>query len=490
MPEIAGPDKGNDGAAETQDKKPKTALRRRFIRYWILRMGLAAVLCALCIIAIAVGIRGHLATGRMQARSRSIHVSIQNRLLRIETELNALRLSPEDAGRTRLVFWAAECQEELDRLDGSFGSVLAGSFEYRDMQKGWTELSQAIEAVGDLIAANVAPADERALRDAVKEAEVELEVFRGEYAELDNELAGIFADRERHARRWLYMAILTALGTGGLCLWTGLSVLSETSTHSGRPALLDQRIAKAGADPVFLSRMKYLCRERGLETPNGAWTLSVKRIVSNKPTHQCFEVEARNGDQTVPLWGRFYRWPSRVRALTRFMFPMYGQATRRGLTLLKQHGIPAPELIYHQRLRKGPFRAECLVLTEHLGDLQLVKMFVDSEFCLLEEPARRELLRKVVAFLDDVHDAGLYHLRPRHIMGRSLDDPYGKIELCVCDLDKLLIWERAPRPAERYLRWRDRQRMLKRFQRSLEADDFAALEEMMKQHGPDSPAER
>ncbi len=483
MPEIAGPDKGNDGAAETQDKKPKTALRRRFIRYWILRMGLAAVLCALCIVAIAVGIRNHLAAGRMQARSRSIHVSIQNRLLRIETELNALRLSPEDAGRTRLVFWAAECQEELDRLDRSFGSVLAGSFEYRDMQKGWTELSQAIEAVGDLIAANEAPADERALREAVKEAEVELEVFQGEYAELDNELAGLIEGRERHARRWLYMAILTALGTGGLCLWTGLSVLSEAVVHSRRPATLDQIIAQANDAPNFQSRMEYLCRQRGLEVPEGKWTLSVDRIVSSKPTHMCLEAKARKGDRTVLLWGRHYRWPSQVRALTRFTFPMYGQATRRGLALLKEHGIPAPELIYHKRLQGGPFRAGSLVLIEHLGDLRTVKGFVDAEFCLLDEPARRELLRKVVAFLNAVHDAGLYHLRPRHIMGRSLDDPHGEIELCVCDLDKLLIWERAPRLAERYLRWKDRQRMLKRFQRSLEADDFAALEKMMEPRG-------
>ncbi len=467
-----------EGASASPPNNTKTAPGRRRIRHWITRMAVAAGLCSVCFAAILLGLRDCRTAETRQTILRDISGDMEHRLSGIESELQMLKESPSSFDRSRLFFWVSACKDELDELSRRFGPLLSGEIVYEEMMRAWARFESRVGEMGD--GPSEHPVGETDIQEAAIAASVDLEVFEHEFGDLHSAVLAQIASRRRRATQWLNAAMVAAFAAFATCAWTGAVLMSAMTAMNADTDSLAKEVSQVSKSNPFQAKMAYLCRKKGIkENPTSGWTVDIDRVFSHKSSHTHFEAIAQNGDLELRLWGRRYRWGSELRSLPRYPFPMFAEAVGKALTLLKANDIPTPELIYHRHLRKGPFRAGSLVLVEHVGELKPLKEFVDAEFCLLSEPARRNVLRRLAQFIARVHRVGIYHLRPRSIHGLGYDNPNGEVELRLGDMDKLLIWERCPEPIRRWLIWRDRQRLLDRFGRNLNVDDLAALREMV-----------
>lgn len=465
------PDQGPDGAAaqDPENEGAGIARSRKLARKWLARLSLATLLSIFCVIAAGVGVRHYLAATRQRSAFHGLAGDMGQRLSEIESDLRTIRARPAGAERSGLIHWAEECDEELAELDRLFGQGLGRQPIYEETLAAWGEVVTALNVVA------AATSDTRDGGEKLEHAAVELTVFREQYGELTAAVRAHISDRERRARYWLYATIGVAAVIGLMCAWTAASIVTEGLAADTDLSSLARALSDISGSRSFQARMAHLCRKNGLPEPSEDWAVSLARVISVKQTHVCFEATARSGGMTVRLWGRRYHWAGWMRSLSRVVFPMYGTATRRALGLLKSHGLPAPELLYHERYHKGPFRAGSLILSEHVGDLEPFKQFADAGFCLLSESARRTMLRRLARFVVGFQDAGIYHVSPRYIHGRNYDHPEGKAEFYLCDLDKVLIWEGCPSLLARRMRRRDRKRLLRRLRLSLGQDDLATL---------------
>ena len=474
----AGADEAAPGSHEGASAKPPlnpiAAPGRRRIRHWITRMAVAAGLCSVCFVVTLLGLRDCRTAETWQTILRDISGDMEHRLSGIESELQMLKESPSSFDRSRLFFWVSACEDELDELSKRFGPLLSGEIVYEEMMRAWARFESRVREMGD--GPSEHPVREADIQEAAKAASVDLEVFEHEYEDLRRGIQTKIANRRRRAAQWLYAAMGAAFAAFATCAWTGAVLVSAMQAMGNDSDSLRSAVSEVSKTNPFHARMAYLCQKKGLdESPRKGWTVDIDRVFSHKSSHTHFEAIARNGDLELRLWGRKYSWGSQLRALPRYPFPMFAEAVRKALTLLKANDMPAPELIYYRSLRRGPFRAGSLVLAEHVGNLRPLKDFVDAEFLLLPESARRNVLSRLAQFVARVHRVGIYHVRPRCIHGLGDDRPDGEVELRLGDMDKLLIWERCPKLIRRWLIWRDRQRIIERFGRNLNAGDLAAL---------------
>jgi hypothetical protein len=463
---------GGMRAAPRPDGSSDAAHSRKLVRYWLVRLGTAVPLSVFCVVASGLAIGNYIEAERQWLAFHNINGDMGRGLSEVQSVVAAIRAAPAAAEQPRLLHWAEECSEELVELRRQFGLEVRDHPVYEETTAAWDEVVTTITAAGP------GPESVKDRGKTLERAVVELTVFRDQYGELSDVILAGIIERQQQARRWLYAGIAPALGVALLCAWTAASILAEHLTGRADLASLEQTISNISRSRAFQARMTYLCRKKGLpETPD-TWNVSLTRVVSTKQTHTCFEAVGRSGDTIVQLWGRQYRWTGWFRAVSRIFFPMYAEATYRALCLLSSRGVSAPEVLYYKRHRKGPFRAGSILLTEHLGKLTPFKDFADAGFRLLPEQARRTMVKRLAQFVSDIQEAGIYHVSPRYIHGRNYDDPEGKAEFYLCDLDKVLIWEHCPQFIARWLRRRDLTRLERRLRLGLGPADIAILKKL------------
>jgi hypothetical protein len=112
---------------------------------------------------------------------------------------------------------------------------------------------------------------------------------------------------------------------------------------------------------------------------------------------------------------------------------------------------------------------------EHVGDVESVKSFFQSEFSLLDPKQQNDFIERVISFIKTLHELGIYGLKPRYLHGKSLYPYNENPEIYLFDLDKVMIWPSCPSFAAKLLRHKDNRRFIRELQSALDVEQLEHL---------------
>ena len=453
----------------------ETIARRRL---WVLVV--AMVLCAAASVSLVTGILYQGAAARMAATLAEVGPHTTMCIGKMREQVMEFAVSDSGGSAARLSEWIEECGEGLAVFRGAFKRALGAEPSYAAMTEEWDEIAtkgKRISLAGR--PAGAEPLQPEEWHTVVHEIGVDLDAFDGHYSSAHAGAVAAMARRRFTGSWYLYAGLAGAVGSCLCCFVLVLSTLSDVLSDSFELRDLGKELEGLAGDPQFLARINLL-REGAAPPKKGAvWELSLGRCVGERRTHVCFEATARCGDEEILLWGRRYKWAGYVKSLTRLFFPAYENAYWGALCALQANGLPGPVPVVHARFLKGAFHRGGMILMEHLGELEGLKPFTRTGFCLLSPDAQRELLRRLIRFVESLHSAGLYSIMLRYIHAKNLDDPQGRAQFCVLDLDKVFLWESCPGFIAALLRGVDFRRLARDLKRNLSRPMFAELKERL-----------
>ncbi len=431
-------------------------------------------LCVVAMAALTAGLVNLRVSQQAQDLLRETGRDVERILSSIRGETADLAANRPEASTSRLQKRIAECDEEMGHARAGFIRLLADSPE-------WDEIVTRSKSVAAIEAgAPGSPPEQDSQHSILQKMLVDLETFEREFSESSDSVAEVGG----HKCRLGLLCIQGALGAVALAgLWCAVSLAwgaLEATSPAGEDVDLASELEMFSRKSTFRARIEHLRPAGAPPLPSDArWELTLVRVAGERRTHIYFEAVACCGEEQIPVWGRRYKWAGYVKGLQGILFPAFQNANWRIMRTLRANGLPGPFPLAHVTSREGALSRGGIVLCEHLGTLEYVKRFFREKCCLLPSKGRRELSRRLISFLDDLHRAGLYRISTRYLHGRNLDDPAGKSELFLLDLDKVLLWERCPRRVARWLRRADGRRLSRMLSEALTAEECAEAQQYM-----------
>ncbi|MFO8006843.1 MAG: lipopolysaccharide kinase InaA family protein [Candidatus Brocadiia bacterium] len=401
--------------------------------------GIAAVLL------LVVGLARLRTVQRRDSELQGLHRDLLRYVAEMRQEVTFLELGAGAASAERLEGLVEECSESVEYLETDFGDLLEGQPAYEEMQEEWTELVSAG-------------------RNGWARYATDLAAFEGHLENVREGVEENLALARQTAAAFCGAGVIAASMASFLSVWVLLTVLSDIASESYDPGKLEEEVASLAESDQFKSRIKLLA---DLECPDdtaGDWELRLARRFPEKRTHVCFEATASRNGKQVSLWGKRYKWAGFVKSHQRICFPAFGEATWRALCIMYNNGLDCPAPIVFKRLRAGPFKAGAIILMEHVGEVQSVRNFLSSEFCLLSEDQQVQFLRQATSFLHSLHNLGIYGVKPRYLHGRNMRAPNAETRLYLFDLDKVLLWKSCPSWIAGMLVGKDHRRLIRKLE--------------------------
>lgn len=424
---------------------------RRTFRRRLMIIGTVTGLCALATVLLFSGIYRLQKTDQYELNLQNIQIDALSYISKMYHEL-ALMQHTEGSSAEAVLGFREECEEVLIELEEEFGKMLKEQPAFGKMQEEWDELQAA-----------------NSEREWTRFS-TDLDAFEGHFNRLRNSLSEQLA-LDRQAALMLYKAGIIILCLALLlCLWLLLTVVSDVASEAYNTRNLKKEVSSLADETQFQARIKLLFPDVTQAKIENEWELSLDRVVREKRTHICFEATATNGERKIKIWGRRYKWAGYIKSFQRIFFPAFAEATWRTLCLMYNNEVNTPTPIIYKRLRSGPFKAGGIILMEHVGDVESVKSFFRSEFSLLDPKQQNDFIERVISFIKTLHELGIYGLKPRYLHGKSLYPYNENPEICLFDLDKVLVWPSCPSFAAKLLRRKDNRRLVRELKSALDVE--------------------
>jgi len=408
-------------------------LDERIQRRRLVTFAAVAVLALLAGLVVLVASDAQSRALQRQLLLNSNGLTLQESMLRLEFLCSNVSFLESSASAQQLHAQAEECaegaKEALDDLEGlliSLGMVE----ELGDLQY---ELKEVADGVQGLVADETPDSEDLAglIEEVRRSADIAEDVVE--------QANGMVLQQARHAAWYIRLAAFFALGAaaGGL-LGLSLAAFDLVGAILGDIDVREE-LTTLEDSPELSYRMLALLSD-GKAEPEWRWHLELKRIIKDHPSHVTFEAQASHGDVCVPLWGKLYRWSAKVKALQRLFWPAYSKATWRALTRMHNRGINCPFPIIFREISRRRFPVGSIVLTEHVGSVEPLKLFLRTKFGLLSPQERRLFLQRLITYWNSLSAHCIHRVAVRYLHCTELPPSRAaEAQLFCFDLDKVLV---------------------------------------------------
>ncbi|MGD2175530.1 MAG: lipopolysaccharide kinase InaA family protein [Candidatus Brocadiaceae bacterium] len=378
-------------------------------RQRILVYGALAVFSAVATVVVLIGADNQSDAFRRQARLNQQSVVLLSLASRIETDC---RVAYADFAEVDPVMLAANLQELAEEInDGS--RAFAHSLSRLDLGERRGELLEEIAELTAAVAALPPSGDTTAA--AIADCAQRANTVRESVLQSRAEAVAAVSDRAEQTALVMHVAaacvVVVVLVAGVGLFLTLFDMLDQTLG----PIDVHRELAKLTEEADLHYRILKLAPDADVDPEQGAWDLTLDRVLQDHRTHLTFEALAACGGNRVRLWGKVYKWAGWMKGLQRLFWPAYGRATWRALQRMRHCGLSAPYPLVFSRIRRRGITVGSILLTEHVGEVEPVKVFLRTKFELMDGTARRRFLRGLVQFWAHLHACGIYRVRRRYL---------------------------------------------------------------------------